>query len=68
MQLGLLVMRSNFMEITLAICESYNFILLHAIAYFSLKDLGINIEVRYSDSTELAIALIEEGKNSRAHQ
>ncbi len=30
------------------------------------KDLGINIEVRYGDSTELAIALIEEGKNSRA--
>lgn len=30
------------------------------------KDLGLNIEVRYGDSTELAIALIEEGKNSRA--
>ena len=30
------------------------------------KDLGIGIEVRYGDSTELAIALIEEGKNSRA--
>lgn len=30
------------------------------------KDLGIDIEVRYGDSTELAIALIEEGKNSRA--
>ncbi|WP_414563778.1 MULTISPECIES: iron ABC transporter substrate-binding protein [unclassified Anabaena] len=30
------------------------------------KDLGMNIEVRYGDSTELAIALIEEGKNSRA--
>lgn len=30
------------------------------------KDLGIPIEVRYGDSTELAIALIEEGKNSRA--
>ncbi|NDJ23322.1 extracellular solute-binding protein [Nostoc sp. B(2019)] len=30
------------------------------------KDLGINIEVRYGDSTELAIALLEEGKNSRA--
>lgn len=30
------------------------------------KDLGIPIEVRYGDSTELAIALLEEGKNSRA--
>ena len=30
------------------------------------KDLGIDVEVRYGDSTELAIALIEEGKNSRA--
>ncbi len=30
------------------------------------KDLGMDIEVRYGDSTELAIALIEEGKNSRA--
>lgn len=30
------------------------------------QDLGIDIEVRYGDSTELAIALIEEGKNSRA--
>lgn len=30
------------------------------------KDLAINIEVRYGDSTELALALIEEGKNSRA--
>ena len=30
------------------------------------KDLGIDIEVRYGDSTELAVALIEEGKNSRA--
>ena len=30
------------------------------------KDLGIDIEVRYGDSTELAIALLEEGKNSRA--
>lgn len=30
------------------------------------KDLGIDIEVRYGDSSELAIALIEEGKNSRA--
>lgn len=30
------------------------------------KDLAIDIEVRYGDSTELGIALIEEGKNSRA--
>ncbi len=30
------------------------------------KDLGMDIEVRYGDSTELAIALIEEGKNSPA--
>ncbi|NEQ19017.1 MAG: iron ABC transporter substrate-binding protein [Microcoleus sp. SIO2G3] len=30
------------------------------------KDLGMDIEVRYGDSTELAIALLEEGKNSRA--
>ncbi|MBW4646496.1 MAG: iron ABC transporter substrate-binding protein [Goleter apudmare HA4340-LM2] len=30
------------------------------------KDLGINIQVRYGDTAELAIALIEEGKNSRA--
>lgn len=30
------------------------------------KELGMDIEVRYGDSTELAIALIEEGKNSRA--
>ncbi len=30
------------------------------------KDLGIDIEVRYGDSTELAIALLEEGKNSPA--
>lgn len=29
------------------------------------KDLAMNIEVRYGDSTELALALIEEGKNSR---
>ncbi len=30
------------------------------------KDLGMDIEVRYGDSTELAIALAEEGKNSPA--
>lgn len=30
------------------------------------KDLGMDIEVRYGDSSELAIALIEEGKNSPA--
>ncbi|MUG99161.1 extracellular solute-binding protein [Scytonema sp. UIC 10036] len=30
------------------------------------KDLEMDIEVRYGDSTELAIALIEEGKNSPA--
>jgi iron(III) transport system substrate-binding protein len=30
------------------------------------KALGMDIEVRYGDSTELAIALIEEGKNSPA--
>ncbi len=30
------------------------------------QDLGMDIEVRYGDSNELAIALIEEGKNSRA--
>lgn len=30
------------------------------------KDLGIDIEVRYGDTAELAIALVEEGKNSRA--
>lgn len=30
------------------------------------KDLGIDIEVRYGDTAELAIALLEEGKNSRA--
>lgn len=29
------------------------------------KDLGIDIEVRYGDTAELAIALMEEGKNSR---
>ena len=30
------------------------------------KDLGMDIEVRYGDTAELAIALLEEGKNSRA--
>ncbi|MBE9198935.1 iron ABC transporter substrate-binding protein [Nodularia sp. LEGE 06071] len=30
------------------------------------KDLGMNIQVRYGDTAELAIALVEEGKNSRA--
>lgn len=30
------------------------------------KELGMDIEVRYGDSNELAIALLEEGKNSRA--
>ncbi len=30
------------------------------------KDLGMNIQVRYGDTAELAIALLEEGKNSRA--
>lgn len=30
------------------------------------KALGLDIEVRYGDSNELAIALVEEGKNSRA--
>ncbi len=30
------------------------------------KALGMDIEVRYGDSTALAIALIEEGKNSPA--
>jgi iron(III) transport system substrate-binding protein len=30
------------------------------------KALGMDIQVRYGDSTELAIALIEEGKNSPA--
>ncbi len=30
------------------------------------KDLGMNIQVRYGDTAELAIALIEEGKNTRA--
>ena len=30
------------------------------------KDLGMNIQVRYGDTAELAIALVEEGKNTRA--
>ncbi len=30
------------------------------------KDLGMDIQVRYGDTAELAIALVEEGKNSRA--
>jgi iron(III) transport system substrate-binding protein len=30
------------------------------------KDLKLNIQVRYGDTAELAIALLEEGKNSRA--
>ncbi|TVP66375.1 MAG: iron ABC transporter substrate-binding protein [Nodularia sp. (in: Bacteria)] len=30
------------------------------------KDLGVNIQVRYGDTAELAIALVEEGKNTRA--
>jgi iron(III) transport system substrate-binding protein len=30
------------------------------------KDLGMNIQVRYGDTAELAIALVEEGNNSRA--
>lgn len=30
------------------------------------KDLGMDIEVRYGDTAELAIALLEEGSNSRA--
>lgn len=30
------------------------------------KDLNLNIQVRYGDTAELAIALLEEGKNSRA--
>jgi iron(III) transport system substrate-binding protein len=30
------------------------------------KALGLEIEVRYGDSNELAIALVEEGRNSRA--
>lgn len=30
------------------------------------QDLGMDIEVRYGDTAELAIALVEEGKNSRA--
>lgn len=30
------------------------------------KDLGMDIEVRYGDTAELAIALLEEGKKSRA--
>ncbi len=30
------------------------------------KDLGMDIEVRYGDTAELAIALLEEGRNSRA--
>lgn len=30
------------------------------------KDLGMDIEVRYGDTAELALALLEEGKNSRA--
>lgn len=30
------------------------------------QELGIDIEVRYGDTAELAIALLEEGRNSRA--
>ncbi|WP_414529256.1 iron ABC transporter substrate-binding protein [Nodularia chucula] len=30
------------------------------------KDLGMNIQVRYGDTAELAIALVEEGRNTRA--
>jgi iron(III) transport system substrate-binding protein len=30
------------------------------------KDLNLNIQVRYGDTAELAVALLEEGKNSRA--
>ncbi|MEA5486144.1 MULTISPECIES: iron ABC transporter substrate-binding protein [Pseudanabaena] len=30
------------------------------------KDLNLNIQVRYGDTAELAIALLEEGNNSRA--
>ncbi len=30
------------------------------------KDLNLDIQVRYGDTAELAIALLEEGKNSRA--
>ncbi|MBO0350233.1 iron ABC transporter substrate-binding protein [Phormidium pseudopriestleyi FRX01] len=30
------------------------------------QELGLNIEVRYGDTAELAIALLEEGRNSRA--
>lgn len=30
------------------------------------KDLGMKIQVRYGDTAELAIAILEEGKNSRA--
>ena len=30
------------------------------------KDLRMNIQVRYGDTAELAIALVEEGRNSRA--
>jgi iron(III) transport system substrate-binding protein len=30
------------------------------------KDLGMNIQVRYGDTAELAIAILEEGRNSRA--
>ncbi|MBD2342920.1 iron ABC transporter substrate-binding protein [Anabaena subtropica FACHB-260] len=30
------------------------------------KDLKLDIQVRYGDTSELAIALVEEGKNSRA--
>lgn len=51
---------------TLTIYSGRNKKLIGPLIEKAKKDLGLDIQVRYGKTAELAIALLEEGKNSRA--
>lgn len=51
---------------TLTIYSGRNERLIGPLVEKAKQDLGINIEVRYGDTSELAIAILEEGNNSPA--
>ena len=56
----------NAQQKTLTIYSGRGQSLIEPLLEQAKKDLGMNIQVRYGDTAELAIALVEEGKNSRA--
>jgi iron(III) transport system substrate-binding protein len=59
-------MSVNAQTRTITIYSGRNEKLLSPLLEQAKKDLGMNIQVRYGDTAELAIALVEEGRNTRA--